>query len=119
MARILVVDDDENRRILFEDELSNAGHEVVLASDGQEAIEVAATESLDLVVLDISMPKVDGLEAMGRMLSQDRGLPIILHSAYTMYKDDFQSWSADAYVVKSSDLTELMQKIDELLAKRQ
>ena len=129
--RILLVEDnpDDERltlRALRENQVLN---EVVVARDGAEALDYlfgsgahadrAPDTMPDVVLLDLKLPKVDGLEAMGRMLSQDRSLPIILHSAYTMYKDDFQTWSADAYVVKSSDLTELMQKIDKLLEKRQ
>jgi len=64
------------------------------------------------------MPGPDGLETMGRMLSQDNRLPVILNTAYSSYKESFLSWSADAYVVKSSDLTELKTKIREVLDAR-
>ena len=71
-----------------------------------------------LRVLDIRMPGPDGIETMGRMLSRDNRLPVILNTAYSSYKESFLSWSADAYVVKSSDLTELKAKIREVFAAR-
>jgi DNA-binding response OmpR family regulator len=70
------------------------------------------------VVLDIAMPGMDGVEALGRILSQDNRLPVILHTAYATYKDNFMTWSADAYVVKSSDRSELKIEIERVLARR-
>ena len=72
-------------------------------------------ESPDVVVLDIRMPGMDGIEAMGNILSRDHKLPIILNTAYNCYRNNFMSWSADAYVVKSSDLTELKEEIKKLV----
>ena len=118
MAKVLVVDDEKNLRTLYETELAEEGHTVILASDGKEALRLLETERPDLVVLDIRMPGLDGLETMGRMLASDNRLPIILNTAYSSYKESFLSWSADAYVVKSSDLTELKTKIREILAAR-
>lgn len=69
------------------------------------------------MVLDIAMPGMDGIEALGRILGQDNTLPVILNTAYSSYKDNFMSWSADAYVVKSSDLTELKAEIRKALEK--
>jgi DNA-binding response OmpR family regulator len=118
MAKVLVVDDEKNLRTLYETELAEEGHTVILASDGKEALRLLEAEKPDLVVLDIRMPGLDGLETMGRMLASDNRLPIILNTAYSSYKESFLSWSADAYVVKSSDLTELKTKIREILAAR-
>jgi CheY-like chemotaxis protein len=70
------------------------------------------------VVLDIRMPGIDGLETMARLLSRENTLPVILNTAYSAYRESFLSWSADAYVIKSSDLTELKTKIREVLAAR-
>ena len=71
----------------------------------------------DLVVLDIVMPGMDGIEILGRLLSHDNKLPVIFHTAYTGYQDNFMSWAADAYLIKSSDLTELKTRIRETLWK--
>jgi DNA-binding response OmpR family regulator len=116
--RILVVDDDVNQGLLYEQELIDAGYDVDVANSGEQALQMVKSQSYDLVVLDIGMPYMDGLETLGKMLSMDNRLPVILNTAYPSYKDNFMSWAADAYVVKSSDLTELKEKIKESLAKR-
>ena len=72
----------------------------------------------DLVVMDVSMPGMDGIDIMGRMLCRNHKLPIILNTAYASYKEDFRSWAADAYIVKSADLTELKQTVKHVLETR-
>ena len=119
MALILVVEDDPNQARLYSTELAAVGHEVVTARDGREAMDAVDEHRPDLVVMDISMPGMDGIECMSRLLSQDNRLPVILNTAYATYEDNFRSWSADAYVVKSSDLTELKQAIDSVLQERE
>jgi len=116
MATILLVEDDANECLLYENELRAAGHTVVTAHDGQQALNACENAAPDLVVMDISMPAMDGIEAMSRMLSKDHKLPVILNSAYATYKDNFRAWSADAYVVKSSDMVELKETIKRVLA---
>ena len=118
MTKVMIVDDEKNLRTLYETELAEAGYQVILASDGNEAMRLLESEKPDLVVLDIRMPGPDGLETMGRLLSRNNRLPVILNTAYSSYKESFLSWSADAYVVKSSDLTELKSKIGEVLLAR-
>jgi DNA-binding response OmpR family regulator len=71
----------------------------------------------DLLILDIRMPGMDGLEVLTKVLAEDRRIPVILSSAYSTYKDSFLSWSADAYVLKSSDLTELLETVSGLLSR--
>jgi DNA-binding response OmpR family regulator len=115
MAKLLVVDDEAPLRLLYEKELTEEGHEVILASDGWEAIKMIEERSPDLVVLDIQMPEMDGLEAMGKILGKYNKLPVIINTAYTSYKSNFMSWAADAYVVKSSNLDELKTTIREVL----
>jgi DNA-binding response OmpR family regulator len=118
MPKLLVVEDEKNLRALYKSELTREGYDVVLAPDGQEALKLLDIEKPDLVVLDIRMPGIDGLETMARLLSRENTLPVILNTAYSAYRDSFLSWSADAYVIKSSDLTELKTKIREVLATR-
>ena len=117
MTKILVVDDERNIRLLYERELQQEGYEVALAEDARAALTSFREDRPDLVVLDIRMPGMDGIEALGTLLAEDRGVPVILNSAYSSYKDNFLSWSADAYVVKSSDLGELKRTIRSLLAR--
>ena len=115
MARILMVDDDATQRLVCQKELEAEGYKVSLAADGLEAIEHLKNEKIDLVVLDIRMPQMDGLEVLGSILSTKPGLPVILYTAFDCYRDSFLSWAADAYVLKSPDINELKTKINSLL----
>jgi len=115
MKTILVVDDDEAIRTLLQEELEEDGYKVLIATNARDALKMVAAEALDLVILDIRMPGMDGLEALPRILGIKEGLPVIMNTAYSQYQDSFMSWAADAYVVKSSDLTELKEKIKELV----
>jgi CheY-like chemotaxis protein len=117
MAKILVVDDDAAQRLLCQKELE-ADYETVTVENGTDAIEELKKTDYDLVVLDIRMPKMDGIEVLGKMISLKPELPVILYSSFDYYKDNFLSWSADAYVVKSSSSAKLKAKIKELLGKR-
>lgn len=115
---ILVVDDERNIRLLYEKELRAEGWSVVLAADAREALKILEQSRPDLVVLDIKMPGMDGIEALSRILARDNAIPVVLNSAYSSYQESFLSWSADAYVIKSSDLTELKTKIRTILEER-
>jgi len=117
--KVLVVEDDTNQRLLYEEELRDEGYVVVSAGDGREALKVAREENPDLVILDINMPAMDGLDALSQLLEINPGLPVIINTAYPGYQDSFTAWSADAYIVKSSDLTELKSTVSRLLDKNQ
>ena len=118
MEKVLCVDDDLSLLRLYQDELTEEGYEVVLAKDGKEAIIKFEKENPQVVVMDIRMPVMDGIEALTNLLGKDRQIPVILNTAYPQYKENFMTWGAEAYVIKSSDLTELKQKIREVLDKR-
>ena len=115
MKKILVVDDEENIRFLYKEELEDEGFAVELAKSGEEAIEKLSRCRPDLITLDIKMPGMGGLEALKRIRETERDLPIILCSAYGDYKQDLTTWASDAYVVKSADLTELISMIRKFL----
>jgi CheY-like chemotaxis protein len=115
--KILVVEDEEGLRLLYEEELKSEGYEVLTAGNGREAIQQLENGKPDLIILDIVMPVMDGMEALGRIVGKERKIPIILNTSYSGYRQDFMSWAADAYVTKSSDLSELKKKIRELLEK--
>jgi len=117
MKKILVVEDEDSLRLFYEEELKAEGYEILTARNGREAIQQLEEIRPDLILLDIVMPVMDGMEALGRILRKDRKIPIILNTSYSAYREDFMSWAADAYVTKSSDLTELKAKIRELLEK--
>ncbi len=113
--RILVVDDEEMIRLLYRKELSHEGYEVDTAATGEEALKKAAAADYDVIVLDIELPDRSGLEVLHTLRQEAPKSSIILNSAYTTYKSDFQSWLADEYIVKSSDLRELKEKIKHLV----
>ncbi len=115
MKRILVVDDEDHIRDYLTEELTDEGYEVLMATSAPEALKMIEKEDLDLVVLDIRMPGMTGVEALPRILGLKENLPVILNTAYSQYQQDFMAWAANAYVIKSFDLTELKEKIKELL----
>jgi CheY-like chemotaxis protein len=115
VKRILVVEDDESQRLLYHDELRESGYDVILAANGREALQQLDVAKPDLVILDIVMPVMDGMETIGRIIREYRDIPVILNTAYSSYREDFMSWGAEAYVVKSADLGELKAKIQEIL----
>jgi len=112
---ILVIDDDENHRLLYSRELVRAGYDVETASCASEALSWFESRSFSLAVVDIEMPGLDGLELLGRLRDLSPSTALVINSAYSTYKADFKSWVADGYVVKSSDLGPLKEKIRELL----
>lgn len=117
MKRVLVIDDDIRIQQLLMEELKEDGYHVSIASNGNEALSLLTTDSErpDLIILDLRMPKMDGFETLGFMLKRKINLPVIIFSAYCSYKNDPLAMAADAYVVKSSDLSELKIKIHDLV----
>jgi DNA-binding response OmpR family regulator len=111
MKRILVVDDEEGIRQLYKEELEDEGYEVELAERGEEALEKISVSKPDVVILDLRMPGMGGLEVLERIREQDKDLPVIISTAYGEYKRDLTTWASDAYIVKSADLTELKRVI--------
>lgn len=116
--KILIADDELSIRKLYEREFDRQGYDVIVASDGKETLDKVREERPDLVILDVRMPGMDGMQAMSQIIEEKNDLPVIINSAYATYKDNFMSWAAEAYCVKSSDLTELNSTIDEVFEKR-
>ncbi|NWF75138.1 MAG: response regulator [Nitrospirae bacterium] len=115
--KILVVDDDLHIQRLYKEEFEDEGYDVVVASNGQEALEKFDTESPDIVTLDILLPDIDGIRLLRQMKEKKPKVPIIMSTAYD-YRDDFAVWASEAYIVKSSDLNELKSMIKKLLEKQ-
>jgi DNA-binding response OmpR family regulator len=118
MARLLVVDDERDIRYLYAAELKDEGYQVDTAASGADAAELLQQHQYDLIVLDIQMKGESGLQLLQKIVREKTDLPVILCTAFSCYKDDFSSWLADAYVVKSSDLTELKGEVRRILEKR-
>jgi DNA-binding NtrC family response regulator len=118
MSRILVVDDEDNIRLLYTQELMDEGYEVEAAATAMEAAEKLQAGAFDLVVLDIKLKNESGLDLLQKIVKERHEIPVILCSAFSCYKDDFSAWLADAYVVKSSNIDELKDEIKRLLLKK-
>jgi two-component system response regulator (stage 0 sporulation protein F) len=115
MKKILVVEDEEALCLLYGEELGQAGYDVTTAYDADAALEELNKKDFDLIITDIRMPGKNGIELITQIMGLRKDIPIIINSAYQSHKEDFMSWAADAYVVKSSSLEELKQKIRELI----
>ncbi len=114
MKTILVVEDEKNLRTLYSQELEALGYQVIATADGRDAREQTRNRRVDLAIVDIKLNGENGLEVVRDLMQENRHLKIILNSAYSTYMSDFTSWSADAYLVKSSDLSQLKTKVREL-----
>jgi two-component system response regulator (stage 0 sporulation protein F) len=116
MKTILVVDDEKHVCLLYEEEFKDEGYNVLIASNGREALEIVEQHNPDLVLLDIKMPEMDGSEFLRHVRQFDTALPIIISTAYGDHvQQDFSAWLSDDYMLKSGDLTELKAKVRELL----
>ncbi len=111
MSRILVVDDQELVRLVYSEELNEAGYEFVTAEGGYKLLEKIEEEKPDLVILDIKVADCNGLDILQDIRNYFYDLPVILSTAYDSFKENVKSIAADFYVVKNYDLTELKQKI--------
>jgi len=114
-ARVLIADDDEDIRAYLEVTLQLAGFDVLQAIDGLEAVEVARTERPDVVVLDVMMPRMDGLEALKRLRNDSRTshIPVLLLTARVQRSDAIGGLEAgaDDYVTKPFDADELVARV--------
>ncbi|MDE1902626.1 MAG: response regulator [Alphaproteobacteria bacterium] len=119
MAKILLVEDNEMNRDMLSRRLERKGFEVVMAPDGQQGIALAASEAPDLILMDMSLPVVDGWEATRRVKADDatRGIPVIALTAHAMVGDREKALDAgcDDYDTKPVDFPRLLGKIELLL----
>lgn len=119
MARILLVEDEESLCELYTSELESDGHEVTIVHNGLSAVQHAIEHKPDLVIMDICLPeKMDGLEAMAKILGEDRSIPVIINTGFGQYRDNFMTWAAEAYVVKSANMEPLREAIHKVLEER-
>ncbi len=118
MGKVLIVDDEPHLRLLYETELRRVGFETMTAENAVQGLEFVETMKPDLVILDIRMAGMDGIEAMQRIMERDQRVPVILNTAFSSYKDNYLTWAADAYLTKSSDVTELVETVQRVLDKK-
>jgi len=119
MARILLVEDNEMNRDMLSRRLTKRGHEVVIAVDGREGVTLASSESPEIILLDMSLPVMDGWEAARLLKADDAtgGIPIIALTAHAMAGDREKCIEAgcDDYDTKPIEFKRLLGKIDALL----
>jgi CheY-like chemotaxis protein len=119
MARILYVEDNEDNVYMLKRRLERAGFEVVVAPDGEQGLEVARDAPPDLILMDLSLPVLDGWEATRRLKSSEatRSIPVIALSAHAMPGDREKALEAgcDDYDAKPVKLPSLLAKIRALL----
>jgi DNA-binding response OmpR family regulator len=118
MTRLLIVEDDPSLRRLYESEFAEEGYQVTGVSSGEEALSRLQNDPPEAVVLDIRLTGMNGLDVLRSILQDKPEIAVVLNSAYPTYKQNFASWSADGYVVKSSDLTELKTAVATALRRR-
>jgi two-component system OmpR family response regulator len=106
MRKILVVDDDPNIRFLFAEMLKMEGYEVITASTGTKALQLIIEDDFAIIILDIKMPGIHGLEILRRLRDKGIATPIIICSAFEGMKDDFiiESYGVSDYLVKPVDV---------------
>lgn len=121
MFQILVVEDDRNTRRLLQAVLESAGYQVVTAEDGQSALEVMDRQHVDLAVLDVMMPRMDGYEFTKTLRSCNNNLPILMVSAKQLPTDKKKGFlvGTDDYMTKPIDEEEMLLRIRALLRRAQ
>ena len=123
MAKILLVEDNPDNRDLFARLLRFAGHEIVLAQDGVQAVALAQTEYPDLIVMDLQMPGLNGWQAtkLLKTLTQTQHIPIIALTAHALTEDRIRGLAIglDEYETKPVEFPKLLAKIDTLLSQTQ
>ena len=119
MARILLVEDNEMNRNMLTRRLERKGHQVIMAVDGRQAIDLAAAETPDLILMDMSLPVMDGWEATRRLKAGDatKRIPIIALTAHAMAEDERKAREigCDDYDTKPIELPRLLEKMATLL----
>ena len=117
MFRILVVEDDNGIRMLMEDALADAGYEPVLACNGLEALEVLESKHIDLIILDIMMPKMDGYELLRQIRESGMDMPVLMVTAKQTLSDKKKGFllGADDYMVKPFEEEEMLLRVAALL----
>ena len=116
-CRLLVVDKYVNLGLLYKQELNDEGYEVDITHSGIKALELIKNKSYNVLILDSAMPKIDELRTLSRILKTKKDLSIIINTGLSDRTNHSMSWVADAYILKSSDLSELKGTIKKLVEK--
>ena len=115
---ILIVDDEADIRLLFSTELQDVGYNVFTASNGEECGKILEKENIDLCLLDIKLKNESGIDILQKITTEYPHVRTLMASAYSAYQDDFATWQADGYWVKSQDLASLKEEVVRALNKK-
>jgi two-component system, cell cycle response regulator DivK len=122
MARILLVEDNEMNRDMLSRRLQRRGYDILIAVDGQAGVAMAGAESPDLILMDMSLPVIDGWEATRRIKANPatRSIPVIALTAHAMSGEREKALEAgcDDFDTKPLELARLLEKIETLLARK-
>jgi two-component system response regulator (stage 0 sporulation protein F) len=116
MKKILLVDDEEGIHFLYRNELEEEGYTVHSALSGEEALQKMQIESPDLVILDINMPGMNGIEVLRQIKERNSKLPVIINTAYHEFKQHLGVWASDVYIMKSFNLDDLKATVHQYLS---
>ncbi len=117
-SKLLVADDEENLREFYRLELEEEGYHVDTAANAGDVLKKLDSGRYDAIILDIQMPGMTGIDLLQKIVARDRRQRVILNTSYASYQDNYLAWQADAYVVKSSDSSELKQAVREVVARQ-
>ncbi len=116
---ILLVDVHAAFLNMLTKELKEEGYQILTAQSGLEALRVLEEQpDVNLVITDLHLHEMDGAELLRQIKKRWPDLPVIIHTAYTQYKENFLTWAADDYIVKSRDFSDLNNSVKKLIGKR-
>jgi len=116
MNKILLVDDEESTQFLYREVLEEDGYEVHSALTGEDALQKLKILSPDLVILDINMPGMNGIEVLRKIKGKNPNIPVVLNTGYNEFKQDIDAWASDDYIIKSVDFDELKAAVRQQLS---
>lgn len=117
MSVILHVEDEGSVRLLYREVFEELGYEVIQAATGEEGLKLLKTSQPDLIILDLKMPGMGGRGFLTKFQRLKMKIPVVISTAYPYFEGDPDSKLADAFVVKSGDMGDLVEKVQWLLAR--
>ncbi|HBE73751.1 MAG TPA: two-component system response regulator [candidate division Zixibacteria bacterium] len=117
MKKILVADDEANIRLFFDELLSDSGYQVTAVGTGREALRKLLKERYDLLVADVKMPDLNGLELLERIRELGNGIPVIICTSFKHLQEDYvvNTSGVSAYVTKPVNVEDFRNKVREIL----
>jgi len=117
MSVILHVEDEGSIRLLYKEVFEELGHKVVQAASAEEALGMLRDKAPDLIILDLKMPGMGGKRFLEKFHKLKHKIPVVVSTAYPYFEGDAAALNADAYIVKSGDMAELVNTVESLLKK--